>query len=90
MIDAIVRWATARLEAFLNWFWDLTTPPDWLITAIDQAATFIGSFSGLGHWIPVTLIGIAIGGVAAVWAIGMIVQVVRIILSFITLGGGAT
>ena len=39
MIDAIVRWAMARLEAFLNWFWDLTTPPDWLITGIDQAAT---------------------------------------------------
>lgn len=64
--------------------------PDWVATGVAGWASIVGVLMELNHWVNVP-VALSIGGVViAVWLISISIQLVRTIVSYMTLGGGAT
>lgn len=63
--------------------------PDWLASASEGASTIAGYGAGLGVWIPAPLIMGVVLTLLATWLIGFGIKAVRIVASFLTLGGGS-
>jgi hypothetical protein len=64
------------------------SPPSWLGAdgAIATVLTYAGS---MGAWFPAALTLSVISGVFVLWGIGFTIKVVRIVASFLTMGGGS-
>jgi hypothetical protein len=63
--------------------------PDWLSAGSAGVSTIAGYGSGLGVWLPVSLIITVLGALIAAWLTGFVIKVARIVASFLTLGGGS-
>lgn len=64
------------------------SPPSWLGAdgAISTVLTYAGS---LGAWYPAALTLTVVSGVFVMWGIGFTIKVVRMVASFLTMGGGS-
>lgn len=86
--DALVGW----WASFVGWAGALVTlpaPPAFL-GQIGGFASTAGSYVGsTGAWMPWTLLGTVIGVWAACLLAGLIIKGVRIVLSFLSAGGGS-
>ncbi|MFT4088780.1 MAG: hypothetical protein QM658_16820 [Gordonia sp. (in: high G+C Gram-positive bacteria)] len=62
--------------------------PSWLVTLIDGIGTVVGYMAQAGMWFPVELLAVCLVVVVGATAAGLGIKLVRIIASFVTLGGG--
>lgn len=64
--------------------------PSW----VGQIGTFTGQIFGaagsMGVWFNWSLLGVVVGGIIAVNIASFAIQLIRIVASYLTLGGGAT
>ena len=88
----IVEWALTVVSAVMKGMLDLipdVAVPGWLTDAGGLFGTLVGYTTSLSSWAPITL-GAAIGGLLlASLAISFLIKVVRIVISFVTFGGGS-
>lgn len=64
--------------------------PGWIsdsMAAVSQVTVWAGT---IGTWVPWAVVGLSVGLVVLVMLAGLAIQLVRIVASFVTLGGGAT
>lgn len=64
-------------------------PPAWLNDGAGYLNTLMESAAGLGAWIPWSLAVTVLGAVLSCVVIGFTIKVVRIVASFLTVGGGS-
>lgn len=86
-------------EAIMNVFFSFTEllvslvpssdPPSWLSDGSGALAEIWGYGHGLGAWLPWSLIGVVFPVVIACIGLGLLIKLTRIVLSFLTLGGGS-
>lgn len=77
---------------FVNFFLGLlpkTSAPAWLDNGTGYLATVWGYASGLGAWIPWSLVGTVLTAVLLCVVLGFGIKVARIVASYFTLGGGS-
>lgn len=76
------EWLGAQLAA-------LVPPvPDWLAGVGAQIAVVVDVVAAGGMWFPVELLAPILIAIVAAWVAGVSIKIVRIIASFLTLGGG--
>lgn len=76
------EWLGAQLDA-------LVPPvPDWLAGVAGQIASVVSVIASGGMWFPVELLAPILLVVVGAWVAGVAIKVVRIVASFLTLGGG--
>lgn len=88
----IVKWFLQVLFAVLGWLLSLfptVAVPSWVTDESSNFATWLGYAQGMGAWLPLGLAFTVIGVVFICVAAGFTIRVVRIVASFLTLGGGA-
>ena len=88
----IVEWFLAALKAFLVWLLSLfpdVAVPSWVANADGWFTTLLGNAASMGAWVPWTLLLSVAGVVAVCLAAGFTIKLVRIVASFLTLGGGS-
>jgi hypothetical protein len=64
--------------------------PGWANSAVDNLAEVKGWVMGFDTWLPVGLAFTVAAAVGAVWLVGILIGVGRVVASYLTLGGGAT
>lgn len=64
--------------------------PDWFSSGLLTLMQLMGWVGQLDHWVNTSLAFGVAGAVMATWVISIIIQVIRVIVSYLTLGGGAT
>jgi hypothetical protein len=88
----IVVWALSPIYAFfmliVGWL-PTDPPPSWVSDANGLLSQIWGWGAGLGAWVPWQLIGVVVAAVLACALIGFLIKIVRIVASFLTLGGGS-
>lgn len=62
--------------------------PDWLTQGIATFDSLLSGLSGTQGWLPWTALSLAIGLALAAAAVTVAIRGFRIVLSFLTLGGG--
>lgn len=82
----IIAWATGWIPDAAA---ELPPPPEILGSAPEYVSYIMGYASTLGAWFPFDLLQPAVAAGVAIWLFGLIIRIVRIVLSFLTLGGGA-
>lgn len=65
-------------------------PPDWVVTAVTEALELIDHAYAMDHWIPVSLALTVVTAVLAAYVAAATIGVVRLIVSYLTFGSGAT
>jgi hypothetical protein len=86
--DAVLGW----VASFVGWIGgliQLPDPPNWIAGAPAAASAVAGYVADTGSWIPWTLMQAVILTWVTVLAAGLAIKVVRIVASFLTLGGGS-
>lgn len=86
--DALLDLLRSIVSALLGTL-PLVTVPSWLASGSAAASDIAAMGSGLGVWIPAGLIMTVTGALLAAWLAGFAVKGVRIVASFLTLGGGS-
>lgn len=77
----IIGWLLGSLPA--------VQAPGWLTSITSNVSTVMGGVDGMSAWIPWPLLVTVGGACLASWLVGLTVKVVRIVASFVTLGGGS-
>lgn len=79
---------SAVLTALLDWLpdWDM---PAWMTSTDGAMATVFTYAASMGAWFPMGLATTVAVAVLATYAVAFVVKVVRIVASFLTLGGGS-
>lgn len=86
--EALGNWFLGLVAALLS-FLPTNSPPEWLTTIGGAVGTVYGYASLMGAWFPVTLVrNVALAVIASI-LIGFVIKVVRIVASFVTVGGGS-
>lgn len=86
--DAIINFFLGIVAALLS-FLPSNEPPAWLLTIGGAIGTVYAYAGQMGVWFPVTLVrNVALAVIAAMLA-GFVVKMVRIVASFVTVGGGS-
>jgi hypothetical protein len=62
--------------------------PSWLSNPSSAIGQVFQAAGSMGAWFPVTLASTVLLSVLAVWVAGFAIKVARIVVSFLTLGGG--
>lgn len=85
-------------EWLMNWIADVAEwvhsqyvimgVPDWVFSGISFVASAMAYVSHLGNWIPFEFGSIVMVAVIAAWCLGVAIKLVRVVASFVTLGGG--
>lgn len=88
IVEALFTVLTGLVEFILDLL-PTTDAPEWMLLAPYFLNVAVGYGSGLGAWIPWSLVGQVFGAVLASVGIGFTIKVVRIIASFFTAGGGS-
>lgn len=93
LFKTIADWIVAQLHGF--WVWlvsqiHVPPPPAWLVDAAGQVGLVMDYAGQAGHWIPWPVIVTVSLAVLACVVVAFVVQIVRIVASFATLGGGGT
>jgi hypothetical protein len=89
----IWEWLMKQLVESLEWLSaqisGMVPPvPDWLMALPGYVRVVAGWVAVMGQWFPVEWLVIVIGAVFLTWAAGLAIKLVRIVASFLTLGGG--
>lgn len=89
----IWEWLVNRVADMLEWLSAQIVPlippvPGWVASLPGYIHTLTGYLSTVSHWFPVELLVVVIVAVAATWIAGLAVKGIRIVASFLTLGGG--
>lgn len=86
--DAIINFFVGVVAALMS-FLPTSGAPTWL-TSIGGAVGTVYAYAGqMGAWFPVTLVrNVALAVIASILA-GFVVKTVRIVASFVTVGGGS-
>lgn len=66
----------------------LPDPPGWMADLASSVSWAVSSMSGMCNWVNMPGIGLALGIVGGAWLTGLIIRIVRVVASFMTLGGG--
>lgn len=67
----------------------VVSPPEWLTSANGLVTTLVGYAAGMGAWLPMGLaVGVA-ATIVVVIGVALAIKLVRIALSYVTLGGGS-
>lgn len=79
----------------LGWVWEhagsvLPSPPGWLEDGFAFVADVRGWLYMFDYWLPMTALLGAVGFVVYCWLASMVLNVFRVVASYLTLGGGAT
>jgi hypothetical protein len=86
--EALANFFLGLVAALLS-FLPTNDPPAWLTGIGGAIGTVYGYAGQMGVWFPVTLVrNVALAVLGAMLA-GFVVKVVRIIASFVTVGGGS-
>lgn len=88
----IVLWVLQRLADFFVWVVQHMPQipfPTWLDTLAGFVTQSVSTFVQMGTWLPVGQIATAVGLVLASIGVSLGVKVARIVLSFLTAGGGS-
>lgn len=64
-------------------------PPTWVTDANGYLSQLYAAGAGLGAWIPWTLVATVTATVLICMALGFAIKLVRIVASYLTLGGGS-
>lgn len=100
----LIQWGLEQVVAFLSWWMGLLNggvgflldgieipePPQWLVDAPAAVAIVMEWAGALGHWIPWPVAVTVALSVLGCLIAGLVIQAVRIVASFFSLGGGAT
>lgn len=62
--------------------------PAWMDTTGPMATVF-GYAASMGVWVPTTLLVTVLAALLAAWLMGFAIKVLRIVASFLTVGGGS-
>lgn len=92
-IRAFVEWLQGLFAGVWDWIVDgieVPAPPAWLTEASALVGQLMDYAGQLGHWVPWPVaVAVALFVVGCLVA-ALVIQIVRIIASFATLGGGGT
>lgn len=90
ILDAILTLLSTFLAVPINGLLDLLPPPpDWLVTASSIAGDAIDLVYEFDTYLPISFTLTAVSFVLAGYVFMMAAEITRMVLSFITLGGGA-
>lgn len=81
-VVGLVEWVGAQLGAMVP------PVPGWVLSIAGMVARVASAMSGLGAWFPVELVAPVVIAVVLTFTVGLAIKVVRIVASFLTLGGG--
>lgn len=81
LLGSLVRGLLSGLPAF--------DPPDWFVNSGTAFQSIFGVADSMGAWLPVSLAFTVAAALLACIVIGFGIKVVRIVASFVTLGGGS-
>lgn len=89
----ILEWLLRQLVGFVTWaagqMAALMPPvPAWLLDLVHHIGVMVGYIAQAGAWFPVELLAPALLVIVASTVAGLAIKVVRIVASFLTLGGG--
>lgn len=88
MLGTAVAWF---IEFIAGVMFDLIPPPpDWVATSMGYLSDFWAVLDSFQTWLPISLALVIAGVVAAVYALGLMVGLFRVVASYLTFGGGAT
>lgn len=88
ILDAIL----SVLAAVVGWVASLfpsAAPPAWFVNLSDTFQGLLNQFGTMGTWMPTNLAVLVFGAWIACVGIGFAIKLVRIIVSFVTVGGGS-
>lgn len=88
----IVEWFLAVAKAVVTGVLSVipsVSVPSWLSGRNSTLSNVLGYFTGFGAWIPLNLAGAVIGSLLVLVGVSFTVKVVRIVLSYVTAGGGS-
>ena len=88
----IVQWfleALSGVWGFLMGLIPTVAVPSWLTDSGGQFVQLLADVQGLGAWVPLSLGGIVMAAILASVVIGFTIKCGRIVLSFMTAGGGS-
>lgn len=87
----VTEWALRAFASFVStvfgWV-EVPEPPSWIGDIGGYLSTVGAYFDGTGNWIPWALVAAVLAGWAGVLLFGLAVRFVRVVASFLTLGGG--
>ena len=89
MVTQGILAAYAWFVSFLGGLISFPAVPAFVGDAAGYASTVGGYVSSTGAWIPWPILGAVLSAYAACLAAALIVKTVRIVASFVTLGGGS-
>lgn len=78
----LMTWLGAQLAALVP------AVPSWLTSLPGMISTVVGYISIAGAWFPVELLAPVLLLVVGTYAAGVAIKLIRIVASFLTLGGG--
>lgn len=84
ILGLIAGLASFLFNALPNW--DL---PEWFTTAPIFLRTALSQAGQMGHWFPLTAIGLGASAIFAVWSLTLLLRIARMVLSLFTGGGGS-
>lgn len=89
--DAVIGLLSALISG-IGTLLDALVPgvPAWVATSLEKAGQVTGYLYQLDTWIPVGFAFNVAAAVIAAYLVGLIIGIVRVVASYLTLGGGAT
>lgn len=88
----IVEWllslATSLVEGLLSAL-PTFNPPSWIADGASSVSSVLTTAGSLGHWVPLPLFGVVVAAVLTSLTVGLGIKIVRIVASFMTVGGGS-
>ena len=88
----IFEWILGLLGSALHGLFGLmphVDVPGWLTSISGPIGTVFAQAASMGVWFPMGLLGTVTAAVFAAWLVGFGIKLVRIVASFLTLGGGS-
>jgi len=87
------EWLMNRVADMVVWLSEQITAvippvPSWVVSLPGYIQTLSGYLGTVSHWLPVGMLIVVIGALAATWVAGLAIKGIRIVASFLTLGGG--
>ncbi len=84
VLDVLISGTIGTLVALVP------APPAWVSNGFSALSGLFPYVDSLGVWIPVGL-ALTIGGaIVAAYVAGVVIKLIRMVVSYLTLGGGAT
>lgn len=87
----IWEWVWNRIAEAAEWLhsqYVVMGVPDWVFSGVAFVASAMAYVTSLGNWIPFDLMYVVAVAVFAAWALGISIKLLRVVASFMTLGGG--